>query len=61
MRIDIVTSISGVSWKEAFQDRVEGTYGGTPIYFIGRKQLVVNKRTVGRKRDSADLEALGEA
>ncbi len=61
VRIDIVTSISGVSWKEAFQDRVEGTYGGTPIYFIGRKQLVANKRTVGRQRDLADLEALGEA
>ncbi|MFO7708794.1 MAG: hypothetical protein R6V84_11520 [Desulfobacterales bacterium] len=61
VRIDIVTSISGVSWAEAFQNRVGGKYGETPVFFIGREQFVVNKRTVGRKRDLADLEALGEA
>jgi hypothetical protein len=41
--------------------KVGGNYGETPVCFIGREQLVVNKRTVGRKRDLADLEALGEA
>ena len=28
--------------------------------FIGRRQFVLNKRAVGRKRDLADLEALAE-
>lgn len=61
VRIDIVTSISGVGWAEAFENRAMGRYGDTPVCFIGRQQLIVNKRTVGRKRDLADLEALGEA
>jgi len=60
VRIDIVTSISGVSWGEAFQNRVAGKYGDITVYYIGRKQLVINKRTVGRKKDLADLEALSE-
>lgn len=61
VRIDIVTSISGVSWGEAFQNRVAGRYGEIAVHYIGRKQFVINKRTVGRKKDFADLEALSEA
>ena len=60
VRIDIVTSISGVSWVEAYQNRVAGKYGDITVYYIGRKQFVINKRTVGRKKDLADLEALSE-
>jgi hypothetical protein len=60
VRVDIVTSISGVSWGEAFQNRVAGKYGDIRVYYIGRKQFVINKRTVGRKKDLADLEALSE-
>ena len=60
VRIDIVTSISGVSWVEAYQNRVAGKYGDITVYYIGRTQFVVNKRTVGRKKDLADLEALSE-
>ena len=60
VRVDIVTSISGVSWGEAFQNRVAGKYGDITVYYIGRKQFVINKHTVGRKKDLADLEALSE-
>ena len=60
VRVDIVTSISGVSWGEAFQNRVAGKYGDITVHYIGRKQFVINKRTVGRKKDLADLEALSE-
>ena len=60
VRIDIVTSITGVSWEEAFAGRVAGTYGGLEVYYIGRKQFILNKRTLGRKKDLADLEAIGE-
>lgn len=61
VRIDIVTSISGVSWEAAFQNRVTGRYGDIAVYYIGRKEFVTNKRTVGRKKDLADLEALSES
>ncbi len=61
VRVDILTAISGVSWDQAEASQVEGTYGDVPVYFIGRDQLVANKRAAGRKRDLADLEALDEA
>jgi len=60
VRIDLLTSISGISWEEAQAGMVRGTYGGVPVDFIGRAQFVANKRATGRRRDLADLEALGE-
>jgi hypothetical protein len=60
VRVDIVTSISGVSWKEAADGRVQGTYGDVTVHYIGREEFIRNKRAVGRKKDQADLEALGE-
>lgn len=60
VRVDIITSVTGVSWEDAFEGRTEGKYGDTPVSFIGRQQLIANKRAIGRKKDLADLEALGE-
>ena len=60
VRVDIITSLTGVSWEEAFSGRAEGKYGDMPVYYIGREQFIANKRALGRKRDFADLEALGE-
>lgn len=36
-RIDILTSISGVNWDEAFEGKVEGTCGDVPVNFLGRE------------------------
>jgi len=60
VRVDIVTSLTGVSWEEASLGRAKGTYGDIPVHYIGRKEFVLNKRVLGRKKDLADLEALGE-
>lgn len=60
VRIDIITSISGVSWEEAYKSREKGNYGDVPIYYIGRDQYIINKKASGRKKDLADIEALGE-
>jgi hypothetical protein len=60
VRVDIVTSLTGISWEEALSDRVESAYGDIPVYYIGRKQFISNKRALRRKKDLADLEALGE-
>jgi len=59
IRVDLMTSISGVLWPEAEAGAVEGDYGGIPVNFIGRDALIKNKRAVGRKQDLADIEALG--
>lgn len=60
VRIDIVTSITGVSWEEAAAGRLAGTYGDLEVYYIGKEQFILNKRALGRKKDLADLEAIGE-
>lgn len=59
VRVDLVTSITAVSWEEAAAGRVEGNYGDVAVHFIGRKEFIINKRALGRKKDQADLEALG--
>jgi hypothetical protein len=51
---------TGVSWEEADAGKVPGSYGGVPVFFLGREQYVKNKKAIGRKKDLADLEAIGE-
>lgn len=60
-RIDILTSISGVGFDEAWPERVTHEVDGLAVPFLGRAALVRNKRASGRTKDQADLEALGEA
>jgi hypothetical protein len=59
VRIDLITSITGVSWDAAWAGRVAGHYGDMPVSYIGRAQFIANKRATGRTKDVADLEALG--
>lgn len=60
VRVDIITSLSGVSWEECWAGRQPGAYGDVAVAFIGRSQFIANKRAMGRQKDLADLEALGE-
>jgi hypothetical protein len=60
VRVDLLTSLTGVSWQEAEVDSVQVRIGDLPIRIIGYQALLKNKRATGRKRDLADLEALGE-
>jgi len=60
VRIDIITSLSGLSWQEANLQKVDGKYGDVSVCFIGREEFIKNKRAIGRKRDIVDIEALGE-
>ncbi len=59
VRIDILTSITGVAWNEAVAGRVEGRFGDLTVYYLGRRELILNKKATGRKKDWADLEAIG--
>jgi hypothetical protein len=60
VRIDIITSITGVTWEDADKGKQEGLYGDVPVHFLGKEQYITNKRATGRKKDLADLESLGE-
>lgn len=57
-RIDLLSSISGVSTDEAFASKVSAELDSIPVYIISKDALIRNKRAVGRKQDLADLEAL---
>ena len=58
IRIDLITSLTGVSWEEADASKVPGFYGEVPVHYIGREQFIANKRATGRTKDLADIEAL---
>lgn len=60
-RIDILTGVSGVSFEEAWNERIEDQFEGVRVPFIGRAALIRNKRASGRMKDLADLESLGES
>lgn len=60
VRVDLVTSLTGLSWEEAVAGQVKGTYGDVTVHYLGKKEFIRNKRAIGRKKDLADLEALGE-
>lgn len=59
VRIDLMTSLTGVSWDEAWSGKVGGRYADLDVFYIGLEEFVKNKRALGRHRDRADLEALG--
>ena len=59
LRIDILTSISGVPFDEAWPHRVEVDWDGLAVRFISRELYIQNKRAVGRIKDLADLDRLG--
>jgi hypothetical protein len=58
LRIDIVTSIDGVSFKEAWNTRTTGKYGNCNANFISKSDLIKNKKAMGRAQDIADVEKL---
>lgn len=57
-RIDILTSIAGLTFEQAWEGRVEGRFGAVNVPYLGKAELIVNKRSVGRPQDLADLDAL---
>ncbi|MDQ7780975.1 MAG: hypothetical protein RDV41_14860 [Planctomycetota bacterium] len=59
VQVDLTTSLTGVSADDVFSRKVLGRYGDVPVFYIGRDDFMRNKRAVGRKKDLADLEALG--
>jgi len=59
-RIDLLTEITGVEFGDAWPGRVTYPVGELSVPFLGREELLANKRATGRQRDLADLEALGE-
>ena len=59
-RIDLLTSIDGITFEEAFRSRIEVIVDGLDLPFLGRAALLVNKRAAGRPKDLVDVAMLIE-
>jgi hypothetical protein len=60
LRIDILTSISGVSFDEAYSQRIEREVEGLALSFLSREFLIINKKATGREKDLHDAKELEE-
>ena len=57
--VDIITTMIGVTWEQAWASRVMGEVGGQPAPFLSRECLIANKLATGRERDRLDLKGIG--
>lgn len=57
-RIDVLTTIDGVEFADAWNRRVEGTFDGIRVWFISRNDLITNKESVARDKDLLDVRRL---
>jgi len=57
-RIDILTALTGISFAEAWPQRVLQPLGAMRVPVIGREAFVRNKRATGRAKDLGDIEDL---
>lgn len=59
-RIDLLTRIDGVTFEEVWNGRRSGKFGEVAVSYIGRDELIRNKRASGRAQDQVDLAILEE-
>ena len=59
VKIEMINSISGLSFNEVWKNRISGYYGTIPVDFISYKHLLKNKSKSGRPKDIADFDELG--
>lgn len=61
LRIDVITTIDGVEFSEAWTRKFEGKFGEVPAFVLSKTDLIKNKKAAGRLQDLADAEALEAA
>ena len=57
-RIDILTDLTGLTFAEAWTDRLRRPFGDLEVDFIGRASFIRNKRATGRAKDLGDIEGM---
>jgi hypothetical protein len=60
VRIEIMTSASGVEFIDCHRERLETALDSEPVSMINLKRLRLNKKASGRLKDLSDLEHLPE-
>jgi len=60
VRIDLISILDGLDEEEIWDSREEGKLGDLAVWYLSKKAFIKNKRAIGRHKDLADLELLGE-
>ena len=60
-RVDILMSLAGLRFADAWPNRMATHIDGVPGYVIARKDLIANKRARGRPHDMIDVNNLEES
>jgi hypothetical protein len=53
-----MTHLTGLTFAEAWQDRLHKPFGDVEAPFIGRTAFLKNKRATGRSKDLGDIEGM---
>lgn len=61
-QIDFLTSLPcPFSFEDAWAAKTEGEAGGFKVFFLGKDELIIAKKTAGRLQDLADIEEIRRA
>lgn len=58
LRIDLLNSISGVEFDQAYQRKISVQMDNIIVSFISIQDFILNKQATGRPKDIADIESL---
>ena len=58
LRIDILNSIDGVKFEDAFPNKLFVDINGIEVKYIGLKEFIENKIATGRSQDIAELKEI---
>jgi hypothetical protein len=58
MRIELLTTISGVTFDDCFRQKIVDRIDGVDVNIISLQHLKINKKASGRHKDLDDLENL---
>ena len=61
LRIDIINSIDGITFEEAFTGIQTIEIDGLSIFYIGLGDFIKNKQASGRTKDLADIQEIRKA
>lgn len=57
-RIDIMMGLPGADFESAWKHRVKSSYGGIPIFVVGKADLIRAKKAASRPQDLLDIASL---
>lgn len=60
LRIDVLRSVDGIDFDEAYAERVQARFDDIDVTLIGAEHLLRNKLATGRAQDLLDADALRE-